>query len=100
MAFFFVLFSETNSYVIIVTNQLGYLVIKLIQCNEKLCFSCWTKDCLIRKIPLDENIIKHHCSLNDNNRLILVNNTEEDMNNHSLSFDWSLTHRVSGIKII
>jgi len=89
-----------NSYVIIITNQLGYLVIKLIPCNEKLCFSCWTKDCLIQKISPDENIIRHHCPSNDNNRLILVNNTEEDTNNHSSSFDWPLTNRVLGIKII
>jgi hypothetical protein len=51
---FFFSFRETNSYVIIVTNYRGYLVIKLSQCNDKLCFTCWTKDCLIRKISRDE----------------------------------------------
>ncbi|CAF4370023.1 unnamed protein product [Rotaria sp. Silwood2] len=88
--------TDNNSYVIIITNHLGYLVIKLIQCNEKLCFVCWTKDCLIRKKLPVETMVRHHCS-SDNNSIHLISNndTEEDINNHSLSNDWSLPSSVS-----
>ena len=50
----FFCFSNINSYIIILTNHLGYLVIKLTKCNDKFCFVCWTNDCLIRKILPDE----------------------------------------------
>ncbi len=44
----------SDSYVIIITNQVGYLVVKLTSCHTKLCFDCWMKDCLIRKINSTE----------------------------------------------
>ncbi|CAF1577329.1 unnamed protein product [Rotaria sp. Silwood1] len=86
--------TDNNSYVIIITNHLGYLVIKLIQCNEKLCFVCWTKDCLIRKKLPIETIVRHHCASDDSIRSISINNTEEDFNNQSLLNDWSLPNLV------
>ncbi|CAF1092182.1 unnamed protein product [Rotaria sordida] len=87
--------TDDNSYVIIITNHLGYLVIKLIQCNEKLCFVCWTKDCLIRKkLPMD-TMVRHHCSSADSIRSISINDTEIDINNYSLPNDWSLSSPVS-----
>ncbi|CAF4318732.1 unnamed protein product, partial [Adineta steineri] len=75
---------DDNSYTIIVTNSQGYLVIKLIQCNGKLCLACWTNDCLIRKnLPADMSV-KQLCSSDNNFRSIATNDTEEeDFNNHS-----------------
>ncbi len=45
-------------------------------------------------------IVRHQCASIDNTRLISMNNTEEELNNHSLSSDWSsTTNRVSGTNI-
>ncbi len=45
-----------NSYVIIVTNHMGYMIVKLTSCDEKLCFQCWMKDCSIKKIVPEEYV--------------------------------------------
>jgi hypothetical protein len=42
--------SDHYSYVIIITNHLGYLTVQLTSCQSKLRFQCWMKDCLIQKI--------------------------------------------------
>ena len=47
-------FSDSASYVIIVTHQYGYVAIKLTRCNERFCFQCWTSDCSIRKLSPEE----------------------------------------------
>jgi hypothetical protein len=39
---------------------------------------------------------QHHCVSDDNTRLMLINDTETDINNHSLAFDWPLTNRNLG----
>lgn len=40
-------------------------------------------------------IIKHRCASDDDTRLITVNNTEGEMINDSISFDWTSTSRIS-----
>ncbi|CAF4307331.1 unnamed protein product [Rotaria socialis] len=77
--------TDNNSYVVIVTNLVGYLAVKLIPCNEKLCFVCWTKDCTIRKKFSVDRIVTPDCSSNDRIRTITINDTEEDINNRSLA---------------
>lgn len=47
-------FSETNSYIVIVTNHLGYLPLKLIPCKDKLCLVCWTIDCSIERVASEK----------------------------------------------
>jgi len=41
-------------------------------------------------------IVRHNCASDDNTRLLSVNDTEEDINNRSVPFDWPLTNRISG----
>ncbi|CAF1313367.1 unnamed protein product [Rotaria sordida] len=95
---------DNNSYVIIITNHIGYLTIKLISCYDnhtKLCFECWMKDCSIRKIVLTDKIDRHQCIYENSIRSILNNNTNIftlDMDNYSSSFDWSLLNRNSDEK--
>jgi hypothetical protein len=38
-------------------------------------------------------IWQHHCSSDNNTRSKALNNTEKDISNHSLTFDWPLTNR-------
>lgn len=75
-------FDQKKSYGIIITNHIGYMIVKLTSCNRKLCFECWMKDCSIRKI-LPTNV-KHQCFSENNNRLMLINNTEIFVSNSSL----------------
>jgi hypothetical protein len=65
--------NDHHSYVIIITNHLGYLTVKLTSCQSKLCFQCWIKDCLIQKIMF----VSDQCSSDNKIRLIA------DLTNHS-----------------
>ena len=66
--------SNNISYVIIVSHQLGYLTVQLSSCQTtKLCFQCWSKDCLIQKRPFSS----HLCSSTNTIRL------NSDLTNHS-----------------
>ncbi|CAF3505213.1 unnamed protein product [Rotaria sp. Silwood1] len=95
---------ENNSYAIIITNHIGYLIIKLTSCRDnhtKLCFECWMKDCSIRKIVLTDKIDRHQCVHETNIRSMSNNNTDIfalDIDNYSSSFDWSLPNRNSDEK--
>ena len=41
--------------------------------------------------------VAERCPMNQNLRLIVNNDTgEDDSNNHSLSYDWSVTNKSSG----
>ena len=66
---------ENVSYVILATNQLGYLTVKLTSCQStKLCFQCWINDCLIEK---RSNTSPHLCPLGNPSRF------NSDFSNHS-----------------
>jgi hypothetical protein len=67
--------SDHYSYVIIITNHLGYLTVQLTSCQSKLRFQCWMKDCLIQKIMP----VSHQCSSENQIRLVA------DLTNHSSS---------------
>ncbi|CAF1248542.1 unnamed protein product, partial [Adineta ricciae] len=88
---------DEYSYAVIVTNHREYLVLKLVQCNEKFCLDCWTTDCFIRKISPVNTTVAERCPMNQNLRSIVNNDTggEDDSNNHSLSYDWSVTNKSS-----
>ncbi|CAF4732449.1 unnamed protein product, partial [Rotaria socialis] len=88
--------TDNNSYVVIVTNLVGYLAVKLIPCNEKLCFVCWTKDCTIRKKFSVDRIVTPDCSSNDRIRTITINDTEEDISNRSLANIFSSASTMAG----
>ncbi|CAF2911575.1 unnamed protein product [Rotaria sp. Silwood2] len=95
-----------NSYAIIITNHIGYLIIKLTSCYDNhtnLCFECWMKDCSIRKIVLTEynKSDRHQCVYETNIRSMSNNTTDIfalDIDNYSASFDWSLSNRNSDEK--
>lgn len=108
-------FRETNSYVVVVTNHLGYLAVKLIQCKEKLCLACWTKDCSIERVASEKYIsfvndikysflcstamVRHQCASEDSIRSISINDTDEDEKNvQSTSNDQPFTNRNSSMK--
>lgn len=41
---------DEHSYVLILTNQIGYFTVNLVTCSDKLCFQCWTHNCTIEKL--------------------------------------------------
>ncbi|CAF0985386.1 unnamed protein product [Adineta steineri] len=70
-------FSHNHSYAIIITNHVGYLILKLNICKEnntKLCFDCWLKDCSIQKIISIDKSIQHQCPSENSIHTSYMNN--------------------------
>ncbi|CAF1480105.1 unnamed protein product [Adineta ricciae] len=84
---------EKNSYVIFLTNHLGYSIVKLITCQEndtRLCFQCFLRDCSIRRVVSTD---KQRCASGIDGQPSPDNDTQEI----SFSIDQSLLYNRSVI---
>ena len=80
--------NDHHSYVIIITNHVGYLIVNLTPCQTKLCFQCWLQDCLIQRIAP----VSHHCSSSGSQTRSIADVTNH--NSNKILYEPSSRHKL------